>query len=98
ISAPVAWGFRWPPFAATLAPRAASHAPSESTRTPSWSKNTARNSYRVPSMFDHVTIRVSDFDASERFYATVLETLGIEQSSRTEGFARWQHFMITATA
>jgi catechol 2,3-dioxygenase-like lactoylglutathione lyase family enzyme len=47
-------------------------------------------------MFDHVTIRVSDFDASERFYRTVLETLGIEQSSRTETFARWQDFMITA--
>jgi catechol 2,3-dioxygenase-like lactoylglutathione lyase family enzyme len=48
-------------------------------------------------MFDHVTIRVSDFDASERFYATVLATLGIEPGSRTESFARWQDFMISAT-
>jgi catechol 2,3-dioxygenase-like lactoylglutathione lyase family enzyme len=31
-------------------------------------------------MVDHVTIRVSDREASERFYDTVLRTLGIEQS------------------
>ena len=31
-------------------------------------------------MFDHVTIRVSDRDASRRFYDTVLRTLGIEQT------------------
>jgi catechol 2,3-dioxygenase-like lactoylglutathione lyase family enzyme len=30
-------------------------------------------------MFDHVTIRVSDRTASERFYESVLQTLGIEQ-------------------
>src|SRR4051812_36893372 len=29
-------------------------------------------------MFDHVTIRVTDRPASERFYATVLSALGIE--------------------
>ena len=29
-------------------------------------------------VFDHVTIRVADREASERFYATVLPTLGIE--------------------
>jgi catechol 2,3-dioxygenase-like lactoylglutathione lyase family enzyme len=48
-------------------------------------------------MFDHVTIRVSDFDASERFYATVLETLGIDASSRTDAFARWQDFIVVPT-
>ena len=47
-------------------------------------------------MFDHVTIRVSDYDASERFYATVLQTLGIEPSAAREGFARWQDFIVTA--
>ncbi|HYB27145.1 MAG TPA: VOC family protein [Solirubrobacteraceae bacterium] len=48
-------------------------------------------------MFDHVTIRVSDFDDSERFYTTVLQALGIEQSARTETFARWQDFIVIAT-
>jgi len=48
-------------------------------------------------MFDHVTIRVSDYEASERFYRTVLAALGIEPSSRTGTGARWQEFMITAT-
>ena len=33
-------------------------------------------------MFDHVTIRVSDRTASERFYESVLQTLGIEQTHR----------------
>jgi catechol 2,3-dioxygenase-like lactoylglutathione lyase family enzyme len=32
-------------------------------------------------VFDHVTIRAADREASERFYATVLPTLGIEQAS-----------------
>jgi len=27
-------------------------------------------------MFDHVTIRVTDFEASKRFYTTVLAPLG----------------------
>jgi catechol 2,3-dioxygenase-like lactoylglutathione lyase family enzyme len=31
-------------------------------------------------VFDHVTIRVSDRAASERFYPTVLRTLGVEPS------------------
>jgi catechol 2,3-dioxygenase-like lactoylglutathione lyase family enzyme len=31
-------------------------------------------------MFDHVTIGVSDGEASETFYGTVLRTLGIEQT------------------
>jgi catechol 2,3-dioxygenase-like lactoylglutathione lyase family enzyme len=31
-------------------------------------------------VFDHVTIRASDRAASERFYALVLATLGIEAS------------------
>jgi catechol 2,3-dioxygenase-like lactoylglutathione lyase family enzyme len=29
-------------------------------------------------MFDHVSIRVADYSASERFYRTTLEQLGIE--------------------
>jgi catechol 2,3-dioxygenase-like lactoylglutathione lyase family enzyme len=46
-------------------------------------------------MFDHVTIRVSDRDASERFYDTVLRTLGIDESYRTKTISEWQDFMVT---
>jgi len=45
-------------------------------------------------VFDHVTIRVSDRGASERFYATVLRTLGIEQTHSGEDFAEWGDFSL----
>ena len=41
-------------------------------------------------MFDHVTIRVSDREASERFYDTVLATLGIGRLSRDDALAEWE--------
>ncbi len=47
-------------------------------------------------MFDHVTIRVADRAASERFYNTVLQTLGIDESYRTGTFTEWQDFGLTA--
>jgi catechol 2,3-dioxygenase-like lactoylglutathione lyase family enzyme len=47
-------------------------------------------------VFDHVTIRVSDRAASERFYDTVLETLGIEATYRDGRFAEWDDFSLTA--
>jgi catechol 2,3-dioxygenase-like lactoylglutathione lyase family enzyme len=47
-------------------------------------------------VIDHVTIRVSDRSASERFYETVLGTLGIERSSGDESFAEWDDFSIAA--
>src|SRR5919108_4266091 len=47
-------------------------------------------------MFDHVTIRVSDRAASELFYNTVLQTLGIDESYRTRTFTEWQDFGLTA--
>ena len=47
-------------------------------------------------VFDHVTIRVSDREASERFYATVLRTLGIEATSSGEEFAEWDDFSLAA--
>ncbi|MGZ8782370.1 MAG: VOC family protein, partial [Gaiellaceae bacterium] len=47
-------------------------------------------------MFDHVTIRVSDRAASERFYETVLRALGIEQTSTGEHFAEWDDFSLAA--
>jgi catechol 2,3-dioxygenase-like lactoylglutathione lyase family enzyme len=46
-------------------------------------------------VFDHVTIRVSDRPASEQFYNTVLTTLGIDETYRTEQFSEWQDFMLT---
>jgi catechol 2,3-dioxygenase-like lactoylglutathione lyase family enzyme len=47
-------------------------------------------------VFDHVTIRASDREASERFYTTVLRTLGNEQTHGGEQFAEWEQFSIAA--
>jgi catechol 2,3-dioxygenase-like lactoylglutathione lyase family enzyme len=44
-------------------------------------------------MFDHVTIRASDRDASQRFYDTVLPTLGIEKNS-DEQYLEWGDFSL----
>jgi catechol 2,3-dioxygenase-like lactoylglutathione lyase family enzyme len=50
-------------------------------------------------VFDHVTIRVSNRDASERFYNTVLGTLGIEKTYASEHLAAWGDFALAeATA
>jgi catechol 2,3-dioxygenase-like lactoylglutathione lyase family enzyme len=43
-------------------------------------------------VFDHVTIRVSDRSASERFYDTVLRTLGLELSAGP--YPEWGDFSI----
>ena len=48
-------------------------------------------------MFDHVTIRASDRAASERFYDTVLRTLGIDESYRTGTVSEWGDFIVTVT-
>src|SRR5919201_6957355 len=45
-------------------------------------------------MFDHVTIRVTDRGASERFYDTVLIPLGIDRTYRTGTFSEWQDFQL----
>ena len=45
-------------------------------------------------MFDHVTIRASDREASERFYETVLKTLELEQTYSGEHFAEWGDFSL----
>jgi catechol 2,3-dioxygenase-like lactoylglutathione lyase family enzyme len=45
-------------------------------------------------VFDHVTIRVSDRAASERFYETVLATLGIEPTHRSEPYTEWRDFSL----
>jgi catechol 2,3-dioxygenase-like lactoylglutathione lyase family enzyme len=46
-------------------------------------------------VFDHVTIRVTDRGASERFYDTVLAELAIERTYRTGTFTEWQDFSLT---
>ena len=46
-------------------------------------------------MFDHVTIRVADRAASEAFYDTVLEPLGIETTYSDARFAEWDDFSLT---
>jgi catechol 2,3-dioxygenase-like lactoylglutathione lyase family enzyme len=46
-------------------------------------------------VFDHVTIRVGDRTASERFYDTVLTPLGIDRTYRTGTFSEWQNFLLT---
>ena len=46
-------------------------------------------------MFDHVTIRVSDRAASEAFYDTVLEPLGIDTTYSDARFAEWDDFSLT---
>jgi catechol 2,3-dioxygenase-like lactoylglutathione lyase family enzyme len=45
-------------------------------------------------VFDHVTIRASDRQASERFYETVLRTLGVEKTHSDEHYAEWDDFSI----
>jgi catechol 2,3-dioxygenase-like lactoylglutathione lyase family enzyme len=47
-------------------------------------------------VFDHVTIRVSDREASERFYEIVLRTIGSEQTYSDEHFAEWNDFSLAA--
>ena len=44
-------------------------------------------------MLDHVTIRVSDREESERFYLTVLRTIGIADP-RGESYADWGDFSL----
>jgi catechol 2,3-dioxygenase-like lactoylglutathione lyase family enzyme len=45
-------------------------------------------------VFDHVTIRVADREASLRFYETVLRTLDVERSGEGEGFVEWDDFSL----
>ncbi len=46
-------------------------------------------------MFDHVTIRVADRDASAAFYVTVLAELGIEQTYSDPELAEWDEFSLS---
>jgi catechol 2,3-dioxygenase-like lactoylglutathione lyase family enzyme len=49
----------------------------------------------VADVFDHVTIRAADREASERFYATVLRTLGIERALSNEYVTQWGDFQLS---
>jgi catechol 2,3-dioxygenase-like lactoylglutathione lyase family enzyme len=43
-------------------------------------------------VIDHVTIRVSDRGEAERFYETVLATLGVARSGREDEYMQWGNF------
>jgi catechol 2,3-dioxygenase-like lactoylglutathione lyase family enzyme len=45
-------------------------------------------------VFDHVTIRVSDRSASERFYDTVLPVVGLDRRGSGEAYAEWGDFSV----
>jgi catechol 2,3-dioxygenase-like lactoylglutathione lyase family enzyme len=47
-------------------------------------------------VFDHVTIRAGDRDASERFYRTLLGGLGVESSHTGDELVGWDDFSIVA--
>jgi catechol 2,3-dioxygenase-like lactoylglutathione lyase family enzyme len=47
-------------------------------------------------MFDHVTIRACDRAESERFYETVLRTIGVEQTHSDGHYAEWDDFSLAA--
>lgn len=47
-------------------------------------------------VFDHVTIRVSDVEASLRFYELAFAQLGHVASHRGEGLYEWNDFSIWA--
>jgi catechol 2,3-dioxygenase-like lactoylglutathione lyase family enzyme len=49
-------------------------------------------------MFDHVTIRASDREASEKFYDTVLGVVGIETEYSDDDFTEWDDFSLTAAS
>jgi catechol 2,3-dioxygenase-like lactoylglutathione lyase family enzyme len=49
-------------------------------------------------VFDHVTIRASDREASERFYRTVLPTLGIEPTHTGDHYVEWDDFSLAAAS
>jgi catechol 2,3-dioxygenase-like lactoylglutathione lyase family enzyme len=47
-------------------------------------------------MFDHVSIRAADREATERFYDTVLATLGMSRRLNTEAVVAWGEFLLAA--
>jgi catechol 2,3-dioxygenase-like lactoylglutathione lyase family enzyme len=50
----------------------------------------------VPDVFDHVTVRVSDVEASRRFYERALGQLGYGEPFRGDHFFEWDDLSISA--
>jgi catechol 2,3-dioxygenase-like lactoylglutathione lyase family enzyme len=46
-------------------------------------------------VFDHVTIRVTDREASEALYTAVLTPLGVDLTYSTSTFSEWREFSLT---
>src|SRR3954453_13700204 len=66
---------------------------SASTSAPASGRSTW-NCFDWRTMFDHVTIRVSDRAASERFYETVLGAIGVSKTASDEHYAEWDDFSL----
>ena len=49
-------------------------------------------------MFDHVTIRASEREASEQFYSTVLRALEVEPTATGGHFVEWDDFSLAAAS
>ena len=47
-------------------------------------------------LFDHVTIRASDREASKRFYGLVLRTIGLEPAPSDGYYTEWADFSVAA--
>ena len=52
--------------------------------------------YHLGRLLDHVHIRVSDLDESQRFYRTVLQSLGLDISGEGEGYFYADELFFTA--
>src|SRR4051794_15951163 len=61
-----------------------------------WTAVSARGHVACALVFDHVTIRVDDRAASERFYDAVLTPLGIDRTYSTGTFSEWRDFSLTS--
>jgi catechol 2,3-dioxygenase-like lactoylglutathione lyase family enzyme len=46
-------------------------------------------------VIDHVTVRVTDRAASERFFETILTPLGVDTTYRTNAVTSWANFIVT---
>ena len=51
----------------------------------------------MPDVFDHVTVRVADVEASGRFYELALELLGYGEPYRGDHFFEWEDLSISQT-
>jgi len=49
-------------------------------------------------VFDHITVRVTDRGATEGFFETVLEPLGVDTTYRTNAVTSWGNFLVTAAS